>query len=238
MSQSAETVMLSKLVLWPVQPIMFGWWQNSSRSVYLVSQGRTGVYILPHKMIVTCEIIYFVYVAWIEKCSVMSFSCSLKMFGWRQNSSRSIYFASRDKTDTAWVIKNVSIGIGYQQRKMKNIGIGPKKSYRSSSRYTSWHCEWNVIVSKTTYSTNHKINQPYCVFHVPNTYWITSCCLTSLNVFLPLLLQPHSEMLCAQWSIHATQLWCFHYHWPWVIACFFTVCVDNHCFLSLHAFVL
>jgi len=39
MSQSIETVMLSKLVMWPVQPIMFGWWQTSSRSVYFASQG-------------------------------------------------------------------------------------------------------------------------------------------------------------------------------------------------------
>jgi len=35
MSQSTETVKLSKLVMWPVQPgIKFSWWQNSSRSVY------------------------------------------------------------------------------------------------------------------------------------------------------------------------------------------------------------
>jgi len=59
----------------------------------------------------------------------MSFSCSLKMFGWRQNSSRSGYFASMppwSKIDTAWVIKNIGIAIGYRQWKLKNIGIGPK----------------------------------------------------------------------------------------------------------------
>jgi len=37
MSQSTETVMLSKFVMRPVQPIMFGWWQSSSRSVYCAS---------------------------------------------------------------------------------------------------------------------------------------------------------------------------------------------------------
>jgi len=46
-----------------VQPIMFDWWQNSSRSVYFASEGKTGVYILPHKIIVACEIIFCVYVA-------------------------------------------------------------------------------------------------------------------------------------------------------------------------------
>jgi len=25
--------------------VVFGWWQNSSRSVYFASQGKTGVYI-------------------------------------------------------------------------------------------------------------------------------------------------------------------------------------------------
>jgi len=52
-----------------------------SRSVYFASQGITRVYILPHKIIVTCEIIFFVYVVWRKICTVMSFSCSLKMFG-------------------------------------------------------------------------------------------------------------------------------------------------------------
>jgi len=64
MSQPTETVMLSKLGTWPVQPIIIGWWQNSSRSIYFASQGKTGVYILPDKIIVTCEIIFFIYVAW------------------------------------------------------------------------------------------------------------------------------------------------------------------------------
>jgi len=95
-SQSTKTVMLSKLVMWPVQPIMFGWWQNSSRSVG---------YILPHKIVVTCQIIFFVYVAWRKKCTVMPFNCSLKMFGWCQISSRSAYFVSWGKIDTAWVIQ-------------------------------------------------------------------------------------------------------------------------------------
>jgi len=36
-SRSTETVMLSKLVMWPVQPIMFNWWKNSTRSVYYAS---------------------------------------------------------------------------------------------------------------------------------------------------------------------------------------------------------
>jgi len=129
-SQSTETVMLSKHVMWPVQPIMFGWWQNSSRSVYFASQGKTGVYILPHEIIVTCESIFFV--------TVMSFSCSLKMFGWRQNSSMSGYFASWGKIDTAWVLQK------YQHRilamKLKNIDIGPKKPYRSSSNCYVMQC--------------------------------------------------------------------------------------------------
>jgi len=105
MSQSTEALTLCKLVTWPVQPIMFGWWQNSSRSVSFASQGITGVYILPHKIIVTCEIIFFVYVAWRKICTVMSSSFSLKMFGWRQNSPRSGYFASWGKIDTAWMIQ-------------------------------------------------------------------------------------------------------------------------------------
>jgi len=40
---------------------MFGWWQTSSRSVYFASQGITRVYILPHKIIVTREIIFFMW---------------------------------------------------------------------------------------------------------------------------------------------------------------------------------
>jgi len=32
-SQWTERVIQSKLVIWPIQPIMFSWWQNSSRSV-------------------------------------------------------------------------------------------------------------------------------------------------------------------------------------------------------------
>ena len=63
-NQLRPSVKLSKLVMWPVQPNMFGWWQNSSRSVYSASQGKTGVYTLPHKITVTCEIIFFVCVAW------------------------------------------------------------------------------------------------------------------------------------------------------------------------------
>ena len=35
--KSIETVMLFKLVMWPLQPIMFGWWHNSSRSIYFAS---------------------------------------------------------------------------------------------------------------------------------------------------------------------------------------------------------
>ena len=99
-SQSTETVMLPKVVMWPVQPIMFGWWQNSSRCVYFASLGKIGVYILHHKIIATCEIIFFVYVVLRKKCTVMPFSYSLKTFGWRQNCSRSIYFASWGKIDT------------------------------------------------------------------------------------------------------------------------------------------
>jgi len=38
---------------------MFGYWQNKARSVHFASQGKTGVYILPDKIIVTCEIIFF-----------------------------------------------------------------------------------------------------------------------------------------------------------------------------------
>ena len=105
MSQTTETVKQSKLVMWPLQPIMLGWWENGSRSVYFASQGKTGVYILPHKINVTCEITLFVYVAWRKTWTVLSFSCSLKMFGWRQNRSRSGYFASWGKIDTAWVIQ-------------------------------------------------------------------------------------------------------------------------------------
>jgi len=40
---------------------MFGWWQNSSRSVYFASQGKIGIYILPYKIIVTREIIFFMW---------------------------------------------------------------------------------------------------------------------------------------------------------------------------------
>jgi len=120
---------------------MFGWWQNSSRSVYFASQGKTGVYILSHKIIVTCEIIFFVYVAWRKICTVMSFSYSLKMFGWRQNSSWSGYFASWGKMDTAWVIQKYR----YWQWKLKNIGIGPKKPYQLSS--TPYNLPWQASVS-------------------------------------------------------------------------------------------
>jgi len=48
---------------------MFGWWQNISMCVYFASQGITGVYILPHKIIVTSEIIFFVHVAWRTICT-------------------------------------------------------------------------------------------------------------------------------------------------------------------------
>jgi len=41
-SQSTEQVMRSKLVMWPVQPIMFGERQNSSRGVYFDS-GKTDI---------------------------------------------------------------------------------------------------------------------------------------------------------------------------------------------------
>jgi len=129
MLQSTETVKLSKLVMWPIQPVMFGCWQNSSRSIYFSLQGKKGVYILPHKIIITCEIIFFVYVAWRKVCTVMSFSYSLKIFGWRQNTSRSVYFASWGKIDADWVIQKYL----YRQWKIKNIGIGPKKAYWSSS---------------------------------------------------------------------------------------------------------
>jgi len=33
-SQSTKTFMLSTIVMWPVQQIMFAWWQNSSKCVY------------------------------------------------------------------------------------------------------------------------------------------------------------------------------------------------------------
>jgi len=46
MSQSTEIVMLAKLVMWAVQPIMFGWWQNSSRSVYFASRQNSSVYFV------------------------------------------------------------------------------------------------------------------------------------------------------------------------------------------------
>jgi len=42
-SQSTETVMLSKLVMWPVKPIIFSWWQSSSRSVYFASWGKIDI---------------------------------------------------------------------------------------------------------------------------------------------------------------------------------------------------
>jgi len=42
---------------------MFGYWQNSSMSIYFASQGKTRMYALPHMIIVTREIILFVYVA-------------------------------------------------------------------------------------------------------------------------------------------------------------------------------
>jgi len=90
-----------------------------------------GVYILPHKIIVTCEIIFFVYVAWRKICPVMSFSCSLKMFGWRQNSSRSGYFASWGKINTAWVIQKYRISA----LKIEKHRYQPKKIYRSSSNF-------------------------------------------------------------------------------------------------------
>jgi len=52
----------------------------------------------------------------------MPLSFSLKMFGWTQNRSRSVDFASWGNIDTAWVIQK------YRHRflAMKNIGIGPK----------------------------------------------------------------------------------------------------------------
>ena len=109
-----------------------------------------GVYILPHKamqecrsmfclikQLLTCEIIFFVYVAWRKKCTVMSSSCSSKMFGWRQNSSRGVDFASWGKIDTAWVIQKIGFGIGYRQWNMKNIGIGPKKKLTGQALFLS-----------------------------------------------------------------------------------------------------
>jgi len=133
--------------MWPFQPIMFSWWQNSSKNVYYASQDITGVYILLHKIIVTCEI-FFVYVAWRKICTIMSFSGSLKMFGWRQNNSRSGHFALWGKRDTTWVIKN--IGIGHRQWKFKNIGISPKKNRSRSSFYLrrqNRHCKYTSLES-------------------------------------------------------------------------------------------
>jgi len=40
MSKSTETITLSKLIMWPVRPIMFSWWQNSSRSVYFAYEAK------------------------------------------------------------------------------------------------------------------------------------------------------------------------------------------------------
>jgi len=39
-SQSTEQAMCSKLVMWPVQPILFGGSQYSSRSVYLPYEAK------------------------------------------------------------------------------------------------------------------------------------------------------------------------------------------------------
>jgi len=155
MSQSTETVKLSKLAIWPVQPIVFSWWQNSYRNVYFASQGKTGVYILPHKIIVTCEIILFVYVAWRKMCAVMSFSCSLKIFGWKQKSSRSGYFASWGKIDTAWVIQKYWYRHRIPAMKIEKNRYWPiKKPYRSSSsvnRSQSWLSSCVTIMPQLAY---------------------------------------------------------------------------------------
>ena len=83
-SQSTETVMLSKIVMWPVQPII-GWWQNNSRSVYFASWGKidTACFTITINffIIVTCVINYvFAYMTWRQRCTVMPFSCSLSQW--------------------------------------------------------------------------------------------------------------------------------------------------------------
>jgi len=59
MSQSTETVKLSELVMWPVQPSCSAGGKIAP-GVFILPQGKTGVYILPHKIIASCEIIFFV----------------------------------------------------------------------------------------------------------------------------------------------------------------------------------
>jgi len=64
----------------------------------------------------------------------MSFSCSLKMFGWKQNSSRSGYFASWGKIDTAWVVQKYRYWISamkiekhrYRPKKALSVELHPK----------------------------------------------------------------------------------------------------------------
>ena len=75
-----------------------------------------GVYILLHKIIVNLWNYFLCLCGLKKKCTVMSFSCSLKVFGWRYNCSRSVYFASWSKIHTAWIVQK------YQHRMlaMKN----------------------------------------------------------------------------------------------------------------------
>ena len=94
--------------------------------VYILPhKAMTGVHILPHQIIVTCEIIFFVYMA--GKYSLQCLSAVV----WKCLAEGKIALGVVwGKIDTAWVIQKYR----YRQSKLKNIGIGPKKTYQSSSK--------------------------------------------------------------------------------------------------------
>ena len=85
--QSTEQFMCSKLVMWPIQPIMFAWRQNSSRSVFalkylfcLIMQNKHCLFLAHHNVSLrfhNCNLCnYFVYVVFLL-CTAMSFGCGL-----------------------------------------------------------------------------------------------------------------------------------------------------------------
>jgi len=75
-----ETMTLPVYQTEPFIDVTVNWDSHAVQTCHVTSSagGKIAprVYILPHKIIVTCEIIFFVY-------AEMLFSCSLKMFGWR-----------------------------------------------------------------------------------------------------------------------------------------------------------
>jgi len=75
--------------------------------------------------------------------------------GWRQNTSRSVYFASWRKTDTAWVYNAKNISVSYRQWKIENIGIGLKKPIGWAGIKLKWLMQigYDEPTHKESYST-------------------------------------------------------------------------------------